>query len=143
MPEPRIPNPDVLVGCDALIEVNGVRVAFARSIEMEENLNQRPVEAIGAWKPRGNKSVKWEGRLSMELHVLTTVEDGLIDIDTSSAVAASLPYEINIYKQSSPILVASAVGQVDTRGWSLITNDLSGQRVAFVLYILEYGEGFN
>lgn len=142
MPD-RIPNPDVLVGCDAMIEINGIKVAYAKNLDFEENLNQRPVHAIGSWRPRGHKSVMWEGRLSMELHVLTEDGDGILHIDTSNPVVASQPYEVTIYKESTTTLVASALGQIDSRSWQLLTNDMTGQRVSMVLQIIEDYTGYN
>ncbi|MCB1306124.1 MAG: hypothetical protein KDK37_17675 [Leptospiraceae bacterium] len=137
-------NPSVLTGCDATIKINGQAVGFGKNIDIEENVNQQPVEAIGFWKPRGFKSTRWDGSLSMEFHILTQRgTEGVIPIDTSSPVAASAPYFFEFNEKSTGKRIANAIGHINTRGFNISNNELSGQRVQFVLRDIEYLEAHN
>lgn len=137
-------NPDVLTGCDVNIKMNGQMVGFGKNVDIEENVNQQPVEAIGYWKPRGFKSTRWDGTLSLEFHILTQRgTEGVIPIDTSSAVAASAPYFLEFNEKSSGKRVANAIGHINTRGFNISNNELSGQRCQFVLRDIKYLEGYN
>lgn len=144
MAQPILENPAVLTGCDAIVKLNGVALGYLKSIELNENVNQSPVEAIGFWKPRGFKSTRWSGDASAEFHILTTRGDeGVPTIDTSSPVAASAPYFFEFFEKSSGQRIANAIGHINTRGFSVLTNELSGQRIAFVLRDITYQEAYN
>jgi hypothetical protein len=136
-------NPDVLNGCDTIIKINDKEIGFGKNVEIDENVNQTPIEAIGYWRPRGFKSLKWDGNLTMELHILTQEYEGIIDIDTSNCFVVNQPYTFVFIHKTTRKVVADAVGLINTRGFSLNHNEPSGQRVAFVLIDIKYREAFN
>jgi len=141
--EAVLENPDVIVGCDAIVVFNGIVAGFAKDIDLDENLNQAPVEAIGAWKPRGFKSLKWDGTMNCTFHILAVKVQGLIPIDTSSPVAASAGYTFLFKQKSTGKRIASGVAHINTRNFGLSNNDLSNQRISFVLRDLKMQEAFN
>ncbi|HBS05227.1 MAG TPA: hypothetical protein DEA96_09695 [Leptospiraceae bacterium] len=144
MPAPKLENPEVLTGCDVTIKMNGSPVGFGKNVDIEENVNQQPVEAIGYWKPRGFKSTRWDGTLSMEFHILTKRgTEGVIPIDTSSPTAASAGFFMEFNEKSTGKRVATAIGHINTRGFNISNNELSGQRCQFVLRDIDYKEGYN
>lgn len=136
-------NPDVITGCDAIVLFNGQLAGFIQDIDIEENVNQTPVEAIGFWKPRGFKSLKWDGTFSATFHILAVTTEGVVKIDTSSPVAASAPYAFLFKQKSTGKRIASGIGHINTRGFSLANNALSSSRVSFVLRDFKQLEAFN
>lgn len=140
---PVLENPDVITGCDAVVLLNGKLAGFIQDIEIEENVNQTPVEAIGFWKPRGFKSLKWDGTFSATFHILAVATEGVIKLDTSSPVAASAGYQFLFKQKSTGKRIASGIGHINTKGFSLSNNQLSSRRCSFVLRDFKDLEGMN
>lgn len=136
-------NPDVITGCDAIVLFNGQLAGFIQDIDIEENVNQTPIESIGFWKPRGFKSLKWDGTFSATFHILAVTFEGVVKIDTSSPVAASAPYSFLFKQKSTGKRIASGIGHINTRGFSLANNALSNSRVSFVLRDFKQLEALN
>ena len=136
-------NPDVLNGCDAIIKINDQEIGFGKDCEIDENVNQTPIEAIGYWRPRGFKSLKWDGNISLTLHIMTKQYEGLVEIDTSNCLVVNQPYTFVFIHKATRRVVADSVGFINTRSFGINHNELSGQRVAFVLSDIKYREAFN
>lgn len=139
----ELENPDVITGCDAIVLFNGQLAGFIQDIDIEENLNQAEILAIGYWKPRGFKSLKWDGTFSATFHTLAVATQGVVKLDTSSPVAASAPYAFLFKQKSTGKRIASGIGHVNTKGFNLANNALSSRRVSFVLRDFKDLEGLN
>ena len=144
---PQLPSPDVIVGCDATVKIagpDGMTVAgFAKDIQIEEQAQQEPVQAIGFYKPRGFKAVNWSGTINAEFHVSARPEEGLVKFDISTAVAAAATYMFIFEKKSDGTRIGTALAHMSSRSFNLSTNQLSGQRISFVLRDWKTHEGFN
>lgn len=139
-------NPEILRGCDALISITKnnttINVGYGTELSVNENNNQKPIRAIGKFKPKGSSPMFWDGSLDMSVHVLTTGTDQIIQFDFKDEITAATPYEFTFKQKSSGKVVATAVGFCNTRDWSIMIEDTSSQRVNFILVDLVYQEGF-
>lgn len=139
-------NPDILRGCDAIIEVTKnsqkIQVGYATEITNNENNNQKAIRAIGFFKPRGSSPMYWDGSLDMTVHILTEGTSQIVEFGFADEVVAANSYEFIFKQKSSGKIVATAIGFVNTRDWSIMIEDTSAQRVNFLLVDLVYKEGF-
>jgi hypothetical protein len=139
-------NPEILRGCDALVSITKnnvtVQVGWATEITLNENNNQKPIRAIGYWKPRGASGMFWDGSADMTVNILTKGQGQIIEFDFADEIVAATPYEFTFKQKSSGVIVATAVGFCNTRDWSIMIEDTSAQRVNFTLVDLVYKEGF-
>lgn len=139
----EIKNPDVLTGCDARVKVNGGIAGFLKNIQLSVSVNQQPVEAVGYFKPRGFKATRWSGECTAEFHILTVKQEGVVALPTDTPEEASRPYFIEIVQPSTGKRIANAIAIINTKDFTISTNELSGRRCGFVLQDLSELEGFN
>ncbi|EMO54751.1 hypothetical protein [Leptospira noguchii] len=137
------PNPKVLTGNDAIVKINGLTVGFMKSIRVSINNNQGRIKAIGNRKPKGVKSLEWNGTASGEFHILTLPVEGVVKIDTYNDEHADDLYDILIIEKRSSKRVGMLTGGVNTEGFSISNNEMSGREIEFELVDWEPMEAFN
>ncbi|AGS80596.1 hypothetical protein [Leptospira noguchii] len=137
------PNPKVLTGNDAIVKINGLTVGFMKSIRVSINNNQGRIQAIGTRKPKGLKSLDWQGTASGEFHILTLPVEGVVKIDTYNDEHADDLYDILIIEKRSSKRVGMLTGGVNTEGFSILNNEMSGREIEFELVDWEPMEAFN
>ncbi|AXR66558.1 hypothetical protein [Leptospira mayottensis] len=137
------PNPKVLTGNDAIVKINGLTVGFMKSIRVSINNNQGRIQALGTRKPKGLKSLDWQGTASGEFHILTIPVEGVVKIDTYNDEHADDFYDILIIEKRSGKRVGMLTGGVNTEGFSILNNEMSGREIEFELVDWEPMEAFN
>nr|WP_017851719.1 hypothetical protein [Leptospira interrogans] len=137
------PNPKVLTGNDAIVKINGLTVGFMKSIRVSINNNQGRIQALGTRKPKGLKSLDWQGTASGEFHILTIPVEGVVKIDTYNDDHADDLYDILIIEKRSGKRVGMLTGGVNTEGFSILNNEMSGREIEFELVDWEPMEAFN
>ncbi|EMO66426.1 hypothetical protein LEP1GSC132_2479 [Leptospira kirschneri str. 200803703] len=137
------PNPKVLTGNDAIVKINGLTVGFMKSIRVSINNNQSRIQALGTRKPKGLKSLDWQGTASGEFHILTIPLEGVVKIDTYNDEHADDLYDILIIEKRSSKRVGMLTGGVNTEGFSILNNEMSGREIEFELVDWEPMEAFN
>ncbi|AGS80528.1 hypothetical protein [Leptospira alstonii] len=137
------PNPRVLTGNDAIVKINGQSVGFMKSLRVNINNNQGRIQAIGKRKPKGLKSLDWQGTASGEFHILTVPTDGVVVIDTYDDDNADDLYDILVLDKKSGKRVGLLTGGVNTEGFSIQNNEMSGREIEFELVDWEPMEAFN
>ncbi|TGJ99854.1 hypothetical protein EHO57_13925 [Leptospira langatensis] len=137
------PNPAVITGNDALVKWNGTTAGFLKNIELNVNNHVERIQALGQRKPKGLKSLDWQGSLSGEFHILSTPQDGVVSINTHDDDHADDLYDILIIEKKTSKRVGLAIGMVNTDGFSLSNNEFSGRRIELELLDWEPMEGFN
>lgn len=137
------PNPAVLTGNDAIVKINGQAVGFMKSLRVNVNNNVERIQALGYRKPRGLKSLAWQGTASGEFHILRTPVEGVVVIDTNSDEHADDLYDILVIDKTSGKRVGLLTGAVNTDGFGLNNNEFSGREIEFELMDWEPMEAFN
>lgn len=137
------PNPLILTGNDAIVKINGQAVGFMKSIRVNINNNVERIQAIGFRKPRGLKSLAWQGTASGTFHILRVPAEGVVTIDTNDDARADDLYDILIIDKSSGKRVGLLTGAVNTDGFNLDNNEFSGRDIEFELLDWEPMEAFN
>ncbi|EKR56972.1 hypothetical protein FH593_21015 (plasmid) [Leptospira interrogans] len=137
------PNPKVLTGNDAIVKINGLTVGFMKSIRVSINNNQGRIQALGSRKPKGLKSLDWQGTATGEFHILTIPLEGVVKIDTYNDDHADDLYDILIIEKRSGKRVGMLTGGVNTEGFSILNNEMSGREIEFELVDWEPMEAFN
>lgn len=135
-------NPDVLRGCDATIKVDSVVFMYCQELTYDEKANQKAVRGIGKFKPLGSSPMFWEGTLEMNCWVLTQNIQGSVLFSMKDEVIAAKPMEITITQKSSQKIVAVIIGFFDSRNYNLSIENLSEQRLGFLLVDNDFKEGF-
>lgn len=137
------PNPKVLTGNDAIVKINGLTVGFMKSIRVSINNNQGRIQALGSRKPKGLKSLDWQGTATGEFHILTIPLEGVVKIDTYNDDHADDLYDILIIEKRSGKRVGMLTGGVNTEGFSILNNEMTGREIEFELVDWEPMEAFN
>ncbi|ULG86535.1 hypothetical protein [Leptospira interrogans] len=137
------PNPKVLTGNDAIVKINGLTVGFMKSIRVSINNNQGRIQALGSRKPKGLKSLDWQGTATGEFHILTIPLEGVVKIDTYNDDHADDLYDLLIIEKRSGKRVGMLTGGVNTEGFSILNNEMSGREIEFELVDWEPMEAFN
>ncbi|KGE21711.1 hypothetical protein [Leptospira interrogans] len=137
------PNPKVLTGNDAIVKINGLTVGFMKSIRVSINNNQGRIQALGSRKPKGLKSLDWQGTATGEFHILTIPLEGVVKIDSYNDDHADDLYDILIIEKRSGKRVGMLTGGVNTEGFSILNNEMSGREIEFELVDWEPMEAFN
>ncbi|RHX90293.1 hypothetical protein DLM76_20490 [Leptospira yasudae] len=137
------PNPAVLTGNDAVVKINGQAVGFMKSLRVNINNHQERIQAIGTRKPKGLKSLDWQGTASGEFHILKTALEGVVQIDTYHDEHADDLYDILVIDKISGKRVGLLTGAVNTEGFGISNNELSGREIEFELVDWEPMEAFN
>lgn len=137
------PNPKVLTGNDAIVKINGLTVGFMKSIRVSINNNQGRIQALGSRKPKGLKSLDWQGTATGEFHILTIPLEGVVKIDSYNDDNADDLYDILIIEKRSGKRVGMLTGGVNTEGFSILNNEMSGREIEFELVDWEPMEAFN
>ncbi|EMN93047.1 hypothetical protein [Leptospira interrogans] len=137
------PNPNVLTGNDAIVKINGQAVGFMKSIRVNINNHVERIQALGVRKPKGLKSLDWQGNASGEFHILTTQKDGVVKIDTYNDEHSDDLYDILVIDKRSGKRIGLLIGAVNTEGFSLVNNEMSARELEFELVDWEPMEAFN
>ncbi len=125
------------------MKINGQAVGFMKSIRVNINNHIERIQALGVRKPKGLKSLDWQGTASGEFHILTTPVDGVVKIDTYDDAHADDLYDILIIDKRSGKRIGLLIGAVNTEGFSLVNNEMSGREIEFELVDWEPMEAFN
>ncbi|MCR1794910.1 hypothetical protein [Leptospira sp. id769339] len=137
------PNPDILTGNDAIVKLNGIAVGFMKSLQVTINNHVERIQAIGYRKPRGLKSLDWQGSASAEFHILRSAQEGVVKINSNDDSRADDLYDILIIDKSTGRRVGLLVGAVQSDGFNLSNNEFSGRNVEFELLDFEPLEAYN
>jgi len=137
------PNPAILTGNDALIKINGLAVGFMKSLRVSISANVERILTLGRRKPKGLKSLSWQGTASGEFHILRTPAQGVVTIDTYNDEHADDLYEILIIDKKTGNRVGQLIGAVNTDGFDLQNNEFSNREVEFELMDFEPMEAYN
>lgn len=137
------PNPAILTGNDAIVKINGLSVGFLKSLRVNINNNVERVQAIGYRKPRGLKSLAWQGTASGEFHILRVTQEGVVSINTNDDTHADDLFDILVIDKKTGKRVGLLTGAVNTDGFDLQNNEFSGREIEFELLDWQPMEAFN
>ncbi len=136
-------DPSVIVGSDAEIFVDGLKVGFLLNLDGDLNYNIAPIQAVGHWYPRGSKSLTFSGSINAQFHLLSVSEEGVPPLPQGSAILTARPNLIECRESSTGRRIARALVKLSTESFNISANQLSGRRVSFFVIRIGFYEGYN